>query len=217
MGRRRPRPAIADIRGITGSVTWLRSPSSTTSFTKNWRGKCYQISYQCVERKLVKGVAVYGHWLGRVHPDSMFFSGGRMPFCRHGWVILDDGRIFDPTRWVFEAVKPYLYVGPGDAKEYDEGGTQWRLVTSPPIPKYSADEKQVPMRLPILAWQHVVNLLHLKSKQRETKVLSYSQARWLANADYVALEPFAKRIYDALKKVGHQGLVPIDNWRRAHR
>ena len=75
-----------------------------------WVARCYEISCRIVAAGLVKGVAVYGHWLGPVHPKS-HFAGKPRPFVQHGWILTDDGEVLDPTRWVFEAAKPYLYVG----------------------------------------------------------------------------------------------------------
>lgn len=33
---------------------------------------------------------------------------------RHSWVLLDDGRVLDPTRWCFEGYPARVYVGPSD-------------------------------------------------------------------------------------------------------
>lgn len=41
----------------------------------------------------------------------MFYTRSKAGFCRHGWVELEDGCVLDPTRWVFEHVEPYIYVG----------------------------------------------------------------------------------------------------------
>lgn len=77
-----------------------------------WVARCYEISFRIVKAGLVKGEAVYGHWLGPVHSKSHFADRGtKLPFVQHGWILLEDGRVLDPTRWVFEAKEPYLYVG----------------------------------------------------------------------------------------------------------
>lgn len=75
-----------------------------------WVSRCYEISCKIVEAKLVRGEAVYGHWTGPVHKDSHFARYASAPFIRHGWILLEDGRVLDPTRWVFEAAEPYLFV-----------------------------------------------------------------------------------------------------------
>jgi hypothetical protein len=76
-----------------------------------WVARCYEISCAIVVAGLVDGEAVYGHWLGDVAPGSHFADRGRLAFIQHGWILLKDGRVLDPTRWVFENVTPYLYVG----------------------------------------------------------------------------------------------------------
>lgn len=76
-----------------------------------WVARCYEVSCAIVSAKLVDGVAVYGHWLGDVAPGSHFANRARALFVPHGWILLDDSRVLDPTRWVFENVEPYLYVG----------------------------------------------------------------------------------------------------------
>lgn len=60
-----------------------------------------------------------------MHPRSCFREQRELSFIPHGWVLMPDGRIFDPTRWTFEAKSPYLYVGP-DRDEYDKGSNQLR-------------------------------------------------------------------------------------------
>lgn len=79
---------------------------------ETWVARCYEISYRIVAAGLVDGEAVYGHWLGDVAPRSHFADRGhRLAFIPHGWILLKDGRVLDPTRWVFEDVAPYLYIG----------------------------------------------------------------------------------------------------------
>jgi hypothetical protein len=88
------------------AVIALGSPPET------WVGNCYAIAYQLVEAGLVEGRAVYGHYLGPIAKDSFFSEKGlAVGFVPHGWVLMGDGRVLDPTRWVFENVEPYIYVG----------------------------------------------------------------------------------------------------------
>jgi hypothetical protein len=79
---------------------------------EKWVARCYEISCRIVAAGLVDGVAVYGHWTGDVASGSYFATrSARLPFVNHGWILLKDGRVLDPTRWVFENVAPYLYIG----------------------------------------------------------------------------------------------------------
>lgn len=73
-----------------------------------WKGNCFGIAGALVAKKLVEGVAVYGFYHGPIAKTSMF--AGRA-FTHHGWVLQPDGTVVDPTRWVFEDVEPYIYVG----------------------------------------------------------------------------------------------------------
>jgi hypothetical protein len=74
----------------------------------HWPGNCHGIATLIREADLVPGKAEYGWYFGPVNEGSHFY-GGSYPY-RHGWIKLHDGRIYDPTRWVFENVDPYIYV-----------------------------------------------------------------------------------------------------------
>lgn len=80
-----------------------------------WAGRCYEISCKFVDAGLVPGgVAVYGHWLGPVHPNSHFgkLPTSRAPFVRHGWIYVEKSdTVVDPTRWTFDARPPSIFVG----------------------------------------------------------------------------------------------------------
>lgn len=76
-----------------------------------WVSRCYEIAFKLVAAELVPGRAVYGHYLGPVAAGSYFSTRGANGFVGHGWISLPDGRVLDPTRWVFEGREPYLYVG----------------------------------------------------------------------------------------------------------
>ena len=104
----------------------LRQVERSLGPASAWKGRCFEIASGVVAAGLVRGTAVYGHWLGPVHKRSIFHRGGKGPAVQHGWIVLeDDPRVLDPTRWAFEAKKPYLFLGaPG--RFYDEGGNEWR-------------------------------------------------------------------------------------------
>jgi hypothetical protein len=74
-----------------------------------WAGRCYEISCHIRDAKLVPegSRAVYGKYDGPVAPGTLFFG---KPYIAHGWLLLPDGLIVDPTRWVFEGEAPYIYV-----------------------------------------------------------------------------------------------------------
>lgn len=78
---------------------------------KDWPGKCYQVACALVDGGIVDGDAIYGHWVGPIHPKAPVFGGQNRPFTHHGWILMEDGTVVDPTRWVFENAKPYIFIG----------------------------------------------------------------------------------------------------------
>lgn len=186
-----------------------------------WGGRCYEIACACVKHGLVEGTPVYGHFTGEIHPKSYFGDRQHLPFVQHGWVLLKDGRVFDPTRWSFEARKPYLYVGP-KSEEYDEGGNQFRKALRPPAPEYDDSERRLKFSqhdLPTEPWERVEKLLDVDYAftDQEPGTLCLSQAVWIANAPFEDLMPHNAAIYKALEKVGLRGAIPIDNWKKSTR
>jgi hypothetical protein len=187
-----------------------------------WGGRCFEIASKIVAAGLVHGAAVYGHWLGPVHERSMFHRGGRGPaFVQHGWIVLaDDPRVLDPTRWAFEAKKPYLFLGaPG--RFYDEGGNEWRRKRRGPVPEFDADERCYELTTRILpsdAWVFVERYLDLRRSYDDPSVrpgvLCTQQLAYLANAPLDDLGDHAGAIYAVLGKFGLIAFVPIDNRRR---
>ncbi len=126
-----------------------------------WAGRCYAVSAAAVDRGLVSGVAVYGHFLGKISPRSYFASRRGWPFVRHGWVRLPDGRVLDLTRWTFTGRAPYVYAG-RNRGEYDEGGNECRARLSKPAPTFDSGEEIFhlgPHDLGREAWGHVDDVL----------------------------------------------------------
>jgi hypothetical protein len=191
-----------------------------------WAGRCYEIASACVAEGLVDGVAVYGHYVGKVHPKSHFGVRAGMPFVQHGWVKLtgDEGLIFDPTRFAFEAREPYLYVGKNEG-DYDEGGNGMRKAFKRPAPPFDASTSRVvnftSRVIASAAWQHVEKLLGpnylIELDGHDPGELTMDQVFWLANLPYDELEPHAHEIYQAILKVGQEAAIPLDNLRRAAR
>ena len=199
---------------ITAIVRALKQPPSA------WEGNCYAIACAIVKAGLVEGRAVYGHWLGEVADHGYWAGQHRRPFQRHGWIILPDGKILDPTRWSFEGVKPYLWLNEDDGT-YDEGGDSFRSVMVRPCPGNNdacPDGVQRYVRLelkrPEQVRLHQVSggILYPSYKQKR---LTLSQLFWIANLPYAKLYPFARPIYLALEAVGQRVAVPLDNWERA--
>src|SRR6185369_10603201 len=78
----------------------------------DWPGNCTYIAHAAAE--LIVAREVYGMWDGPIAKGSLF--EGRA-FTHHGWLELpkklpsDKATVVDPTRWAFEMVKPYIYIG----------------------------------------------------------------------------------------------------------
>lgn len=191
---------------------------------KKWAGRCMEIATACVDHGFVVGVAVYGHFLGKVHPRSYFGRRAQAPFIHHGWVQVhgQEDRIFDPTRFAFENVRPYLYRGPNNG-EYDEGGNVFRRATlrpPPPPPPFDPDARVYTLStrlLPSAVWRHVEKLLGADYTDHQPGEVNIDQIFWLANLPYDMLGDHAPAIYRAIAELGMSAAIPIDNLRRAER
>lgn len=181
---------------------------------RKWAGNCYAIA--CAASDMIGGAeAVYGHWLGPISDKSKF--AGRELFVQHGWVLLKDGRVLDPTRWDFEGVEPYIYVG--DSDYYDEGGNRFRTAMMEPPPEFDPDEEVFEATtkvLPSAAWGFVEKLLKLDDPlvtgdEYEPGQLTFSQLHWLANVDPRTMQGHAKAIHDMLEHFDQLALMPFDN------
>ena len=170
-----------------------------------WPGNCYAVSCRIIERKLVKGRAVYGHYYGPVSLDNQYFRNIR-PFQRHGWITTQK-EVIDFTRWVFEEKEPYVYIALFN-EEYDEGGNRLRRITRRPTPAFSREEKQVDLKMKSRTKYFVLDNLLGGSPG-----ITFEQARWIANLDLQTLSNHASEIYTALKNANLKAAIPIDNWK----
>lgn len=180
---------------------------------EDWEGRCYEIATMAAE--LVDGTPVYGHYTGYVDKDGFWSKSASMPFQRHGWVKLSDGRVLDPTRWSFEGKEPYIYIGSGE--DYDEGGNEFRSLID--TPRLDASDKRVKLALEGDALLMVLSLLGADQTIEEGDgiVVNTTQAAWLANLPYDVLSPYQAEIYDAISSAGQGGHIRFDNWERARR
>lgn len=105
-----------------------------------WRGRCYFVALSLVTEGLVDGEQVSGWYCGPIDPEGYWgraagighaidlHRGGKgRTLVRHGWVSLADGRILDPTRWVFTNEKPFIYISEGDDPDYEEQ-RRWKWI-----------------------------------------------------------------------------------------
>ena len=80
-----------------------------------WENKCYRVCMEALHAGLVPGGKLA---TGYYHSDD----GDTV--TDHGWVVMSDGRIWDPTRWCIEEKTPNIYIGPA-TPNYDEDGVRW--------------------------------------------------------------------------------------------
>ena len=207
-------PTLAEAEGAIGEKA------------DRWVARCFELATKFVRQGLApKGaVAVYGHWRGPIAPGSHFDHGTGLPFVQHGWVLCPDGSVVDPTRWVFEGVAPYVYVGPSD--HYDEGGNEWREASEGEAPGFDPDEDVIEITKAVMpsadVWNFVEKLLNLREDAFEVDgyepgTVTLPQLHWLAHRSPGALGPHALAVYKAICKLGHRALIPIDNLRRVER
>lgn len=155
---------------------------------EEWPGRCHEIATLAVETGVLEGRTEYGIWLGPIAPDSLF---GRRPVARHGWIRLEDGRVADPTRWVFEGAEPYIYIGDDDF--YDLGGARFRAEVTG---RGWASETQVFEFLDDPAGADLETL------------------RLLAHTPPDVYPFYMAEVYDEIARRGEGALIPID-FRRA--
>jgi hypothetical protein len=147
----------------------------------------------------------YGHYHGFIHPECERF--GDRQFTHHGWIERRT-TIVDPTRWVFECVEPYIYVGPKDDEDYDFGGNRVKAMYMRPAPPFdptsgSGDTWELPDNIERFA-KFILG--------HEDKTVSCVQVMWLANLPLDMLGEFAKPVYEfIINKVGLPGMIPMDN------
>lgn len=190
----------------------------------DWPGNCFAIASKFVEAFELQGaVAVYGHYRGPISPRCALFNG--KPLVHHGWVLLDEKMVLDPTRWVFEAKSPYLAIfEPWDDEhaavfrnvEYDEGGEIFNAQLRGPRPLPDARQRSIEVD----QQDHEILgvLTGLLGPGSGNTQLTLDELRWVAKTPYSSLgDAAAKVLYPWLAKAGYRALVPIDYLNRARR
>jgi len=167
----------------------------------DWPGNCFHIASQMVKHNVVKGKAVYGHYHGFIDPNSIF---GSRSFTHHGWVVTDNN-IIDPTRWVFEGINPYIYIGPKDDDTYDMGGNRVRKMFMVSAPAFVKEQTGYEIPEDLKEFARVM-------LDYSGSVVCAQQVCWLASLPLDMLGDNAEKLYrwvvDDLKM---SGFIPIDN------
>jgi len=195
-----------DVRTVAALINWP---------VEGWPGHCYQVASQVFRSELLpaRSQLSYGIWHGPIAEGNIFT--GR-PFSNHGWIDLPDGRVYDPTRWVFESAAPYIYVGRSD--HYDFGGNALRQALfrqglKPPVAK--PDDPRKPLKVAHDLRKVLNDVLQLPASHPASYTVD--QVHWLAHIDPVQvahLKAGARRLYQAIVDAGHGALIPMDNRNR---
>jgi hypothetical protein len=187
----------------------------------DWPFNCYFIACRVVDAGLTPGgVPVYGHYLGPIADGSLWADRRGRPFIRHGWVVMPDGSIVDPTRWCFDNKGPYIYTASKEsaAEEYDEGGNALltAMMKHHPRPEWNPEDPKPFVIFFDTATDFVRSLLQCPKSQPDNKY-NVGQLFWLANLPYNVIGDHLLEICDALKPAKLIALIPIDNRTRAER
>lgn len=91
---------------------------------REWVGRCHEVCRRLLDASDTVGSPVEGRlegariqrgrWVGERAPDAAYPPQAD---DGHTWLVLSDGRIWDPTCWAFTGRQPHLTVaGPEDAR-----------------------------------------------------------------------------------------------------
>ena len=169
--------------------------------TDEWEGNCHGIAYKIVKSGMIDGKVERGYWIGGVSKTSIFYG---KPIIPHSWIRMSNGKIADPTRWCFEQVEPYIFVG--DDSCYDAGGNHHRKANMQSPPEFNSQHKPANIKFPKSCNQFVMELVG------NPPYLTINQAFWLGNLSLDVLQPHAKAIYTAFEKCKEGAIIPIDNY-----
>lgn len=175
-----------------------------------WPGNCYAVAAACVDSGGIPGEAQYGAYYGPVSTKSIF--NAHQGYIRHGWVRLADGRIFDPLRWEFEGVAPYVYITPGQSKEYDLGGDVLRGAMQGACPPVDMAKAEFSLPKGKLLWWMLAQIPN--AMETATTRVDPGVAFWFANLPRSVLGSRAKGVYRWVAGLTDysKSMIPIDNW-----
>jgi len=166
-------------------------------------GNCYAVSVVMAKMIGDGARAIYGKYHGTnvECPGSLFH--------RHGWVEYKDS-IFDPTRWVFEGKKPYMWIGPNDSKEYDEGG--WRMMDQPGLRTEQPEREQG--KLVFVDWKTPGLPLFLSSLFDDDRICTHMtpmEFHYIAHVSPKHLGYYAIEVYEKMRELKLGVMIPMDN------
>ncbi len=170
-----------------------------------WPLNCYYVSTLLVKHGIFSGKAVFGKYLGEISQKSPFSDS---PIPNHGWIVTDDNKIVDPTRWVFEHVKPYLYIGEVKDKNYDRGANSLRTTLRPNTPSFDATQNTLEIDDNDI---HEMMLKLLEGNVVNRKI-TVTQACFVASLSLDELDDDALPLFKWLTKNNKEMFIPVDNY-----
>lgn len=181
---------------------------------ENWPLNCHAIATAVLDLVPVNGMRLArGHWTGHVDRQSQYRRSGMQ---QHSWLVAQDGRIVDPTRWAMENPNsPSIYIGDND--NYDEAGLE---ITAriPPLFPQSGPTPQAKMLAKAKPDQIDRVALALGRSTPENKDASSTDIENIASSLKYALSSppdhldDAAELYAALDDAGMKALIKLDLW-----
>jgi hypothetical protein len=172
---------------------------------ERWKGNCYHISCQIVKSGIIKGKAVFGKYYGQVDDQSMFAGG---IFINHGWIETPEGKIIDPTRWVFENKEPYIFETDKNNKDYDRGSNFMKSIFNNAIPAFDESTKIITIE------DESIDLLFsaILGEHKQHKKITVDQAVFIGSQSLDFYGENAKTIFTWFKENNLAFFIPIDNY-----
>ena len=186
---------------------------------EGWAGNCYGVATAIVRAFDWRTAApVYGNYWGPVDSRSEFAG---KPYIHHGWILTMDGTIVDPTRWVFEAVDPYIAViarsKRKQAAQYDEGSERLAQAKLRQPPQFDPSARLISLDS-FRVQPELLSYIHARLKLRPGSTeLNPHHLFWLANVPYSFHGTMVYHLYVLLESLGVLAYVPIDYRIRARR
>jgi len=177
-----------------------------------WPGNCHGVAQAVLDFVPVAGMRLArGHFHGHISRKSVY----RGTFSQHSWLVAQDGRILDPTRWAMERPDaPFIYLGVNDV--YDEAGLQLAAKTwYPVLSNEPCGHTKALARLSNDTRRRIAQALgtsapdcadpHERSMRRFGEALAFALRKPPSHIN-------AEALYQALEVAGLKSLIRLDLW-----